>query len=253
MPGYKHIKSVVNALDALELVSTAPGGLPLHVIARVLGLKKQTAHHLVRTLAHKGFLLRSGSPPRYILASAMEGLRQGQSRWSRRLLARAIPKAIRISRQTGAEVTVAQLVGGSVIARHRVPLRRSDPPEHHSGWRVAPYGSGLILQAFMDAPTLSDFRDRFPLTGSAKQFWKSYKLLDEFLERVRDKGRLACCLGGTFRTSAVIRDSDGGARTILTLTRPIEMMSPHQPAEAVELIGKAAEELTAEIGGEAGI
>lgn len=62
MPGYEYIQSVSRALDILELLANSSKGLKLQHVASGLGVKRQTAHNLLRTLVHKGFV-RKHSPP----------------------------------------------------------------------------------------------------------------------------------------------------------------------------------------------
>ncbi|WP_236242020.1 IclR family transcriptional regulator [Streptomyces sp. CC228A] len=52
------IGSVQRALRLLEAAGSHPGGAPAKQLARETGLALPTAYHLLRTLAHEGYLLR---------------------------------------------------------------------------------------------------------------------------------------------------------------------------------------------------
>ncbi|MEU5975666.1 helix-turn-helix domain-containing protein [Streptomyces sp. NPDC047315] len=66
------ITSVQRALRLLEAASRHPGGAPAKVLARQARLPLPTAYHLLRTLAHEGYLRREKGV--FLLGDALERL-----------------------------------------------------------------------------------------------------------------------------------------------------------------------------------
>ena len=54
------VQSLLRGLDLVEMLADHPEGLHLNDIAAKSGLKKPTAHNLLRTLCARGFAARPG-------------------------------------------------------------------------------------------------------------------------------------------------------------------------------------------------
>lgn len=70
------IQSVERALILLEQVAAAPEGLTLAEMAELSGLNASTCHHLVATLANRGYIARLGRRRGYILGSKIRELHE---------------------------------------------------------------------------------------------------------------------------------------------------------------------------------
>jgi len=244
MPYYQYIKSVSRALRMLSLVGNASEGLSLQEIALPLELPKQTAHGIIRTLIHEGFLEKSGSPVRYRLGPMMDSLRDRQAHWNRVFLTRATSVAIRLARRMDAEVAINQFVAGEVINRLRIPVGTSGFLEHHYGWRIAPYGTAVLFQAFMTDSELQDYRARHPLDESSRKYWGSLRLLDRFLRQARKEGYLAFAKGSLFRTAAIVFKGSNSAVAMISLIKPLAEMTGKEPRVCVDMVRQAAKELS---------
>jgi len=237
---YKKIQSVVRALDILELVGSCEAGLPLHGIAHGLGLKKQTAHGLVRTLVIKRYLQRTSSPIRYKLGAVMKGLRVRHAKWNR-LLAIATPVVMRLSRQANGSASLGQYLAGEAITRFQASPAEQMPTKYSRGWHMNPYGTGLLLQAYMDEEEIREFRHRQPLEESEAQcYWGTSALLDRCLGIVRQEGLLTMVRDGLFRAAAPILAPAGDLVGVLTLVRPFSQMPPTEADRCISLLRKAA-------------
>lgn len=79
------IVSVQRALHLMEAVASHPGGAPAKQLARQAGLPLATAYHLLRTLAHEGYIVRTPDGT-YILGGRLDALqsdRRAQDRLAR--------------------------------------------------------------------------------------------------------------------------------------------------------------------------
>ena len=56
MPGSALVQSVVRGLDLVRLLAESDGGMEFTHILAVTGLKRPTAHNLLKTLASRGFV-----------------------------------------------------------------------------------------------------------------------------------------------------------------------------------------------------
>ena len=61
------IQALARGLDLLVLLAEAEGGLSLKAISERAGLKKNTAHNLLRTLRARGFAQQAAGSPAYVL------------------------------------------------------------------------------------------------------------------------------------------------------------------------------------------
>ncbi|MER8068356.1 helix-turn-helix domain-containing protein [Streptomyces sp. NPDC094034] len=76
------IGSVQRALRLLESASSHPDGAPAKQLAREAGLPLPTAYHLLRTLAHEGYLRREKGV--FLLGDAVQRLAHGDGQQNRR-------------------------------------------------------------------------------------------------------------------------------------------------------------------------
>jgi len=241
--GEDYIRSVSRALDILEFVANSATGLRLHSVAGGLGLHRQTAYKILKTLVHKGFLEKTPPPGRYKLGPILMALRNRQDRWNREFLLPSVAKAIGVSRMTSADVIVCQYVGGSVVGRF---IARGQEPEKSTalyGYRMASYGIALTFLAHLDKPELDDYRASHPFSEEDAEFWKSHELLDAFLHYVRQEGYLALVKGRTFRASAPSFDRSGAVASVLALVRRIDEMGTGDAQKCIDLVRRAAKEV----------
>lgn len=119
------IQSVDRALDLLEILAEAPEGLGLNVVAQRAGLNGSTCHHLLATLAQRGYVGRSGRRT-YFLGSKIADLSQRQIRQFN-LVDMAMPELRRLNEQTLESVHLAVLQGHNLVTLakldSRLPIR----------------------------------------------------------------------------------------------------------------------------------
>lgn len=246
---------ISRAVDILELVGNARGGLSLEHIAKAKGLSSQTAYGLLRTLVHKGLLVKQSPPPRYLLASMMDGLQRKQASLNKQLVLRAMPLVLRLARQTSSGVFLSLYSGGEVICRLRAPAQPDRWAVLQPAWRMNPYGTGLVLQAHMSDAQLADFRSRNPLkSGDPRAYWKSYELLDPILALLRAQEPLAYVRDSLLRVVVAVPNARGPEElpaTITLLKYLADGLSAYEVRRSIDLAGKAAAELSAQFASDA--
>jgi len=247
MPGYEYVKSVLHALDSLEIAASSPDGVPLFDIANGLNLSKPAAYNVVRTLVHRGYLEKVCSPTRYRLGPVMLTLRQRQAHWNRAMLARATPIAIRLARRFAATVRVCQYIGGDIVSRLDVPGESAGPPQFLYSRKIAPYGTALLEQAFMEPTELADYRKRYPLEGNSLVFWKSNGNVDRFLEMVRSEGHLAFLRDTIFRTAAPVFEPSGTMISAISLVKTMQHPWQLDIGKCISAVRHAAEQLSSSL------
>jgi len=174
----------------LSLIARSEDGLSLREVAGALGLKAPTAHNLLRTLAAKGFLERTGRPVRYRLGGAVMELADLRARrdWLRGAaevvadLHRAFPAGT---------VTFAEPVGGEVMATLRMSWERPGVLERPTNRVMSAYGtaSAIVYQAFASEEERSAYRRRHPFWEEGAMLWHDPPRLEAFLAEVRRTGR----------------------------------------------------------------
>jgi len=190
MASKKYIQAIDRAVDILKLVGNSPGGLTLATISRLRGLPKQTTHSILQTLVHGGMLEKLSRPPLYRLGHSMDGLRRRRRQWFQHFLMRAVPIIMQLARETDMEVVLSEYTGGEIVGRIRVPRDAGLQPVIRESWRMSPYGTGLVFQAFMDCEELAEFRSKNPLPDHS-EYLGSSELVDELLIGIRKSGWLA--------------------------------------------------------------
>jgi DNA-binding IclR family transcriptional regulator len=236
------VQSVVKSLDVLELIGGSHDGLPVQLVARSLNLPRSTAHSLLKTLAHKGYLERADKPIRYRLGDALGALRRRDS--DREILARAAPRLLHIARRTECETILGEYIGGEILGVLRVPPGEPKMVTMPMTWNLSAYGSGLVFQAFLPAGAVREFRLRHPLSRDDRLRWPSMGTVDECLARIRADGFLRLDKDGTYRVAAPVFGAGREIRASVIALLPGGLANPQRKMVAVRMVRRAAGELS---------
>lgn len=113
------IQSVQRALHLLEALADRGGRASVKQLAHDLGLAVPTAHHLVRTLSHEGYLVRhddgtvtAGRRLTTLAADVQPGSQTGNLRRHLRHLRDEVGTAVCLARYVDGELLVVELVDG---------------------------------------------------------------------------------------------------------------------------------------------
>ncbi|MDQ0370858.1 IclR family transcriptional regulator [Catenuloplanes indicus] len=181
MPGL--IQSIERSSAMLRLIGAAPAGLRVKEIADALGLAKSTAHSILRTLAHVGFVAQDPRDDRYRLGDALRTLGTGVD--PNELRARALDWADTLAVRSRETVRVAALRDGAAVVAHHV-FRPDDSAQRLEIGRRLPLhatalgkvllayaagGTDVVLEPFTRSTITSDARLRAALAETRARGW----------------------------------------------------------------------------------
>lgn len=141
------VQSLLRGLDLIELLAAHPEGAHLNDLAEALGLKKPTAHNLLRTLCARGFAAKDDAG-RYVVGPALVAAAERVERSDRGRLAETTLLEL-ADHFPGHVLTVATLTPTVVKCELRVSPDMPGVVQHPVGRDFAPYSSvsAIVLQA----------------------------------------------------------------------------------------------------------
>ncbi|MGE0846799.1 MAG: IclR family transcriptional regulator [Flavobacteriaceae bacterium] len=124
--GPRTIQSVDRALDLLDILAEATGELPLNELAARAGLKASTCHHLLATLARRGYVGQVPRSRNYFLGPRITELSDSRIRQFS-LVDIAMPELRRLNQETLESVHLAVMQGNALVTLakldSRLPIR----------------------------------------------------------------------------------------------------------------------------------
>lgn len=190
------VLSVLKALDILVAAAESPGGIRLNDITESLGLKKTTAHNLVRTLRARGFLEKD-SANRFCAGPAIQAL--AQKYYGNKLLAAAEAGLRRMAAEIPeATLTFTELTPGAILTRLRMSPDRPGEVQRPNGLVVMPYitATAVCLQA--TAANALEYEEKMPFEEYGAGAWGSPGKFNAAKERARRDGYAAASRNGRF-------------------------------------------------------
>jgi len=245
MPKYEYIQAVVRAADILELVANNPHGLSLRDLTTALNLPRQTIYNLLRTLVHKGLLIKNGRPPRYELGWSLAALRSKQDENNRRLIKRAVPVMLRLARRTGADAILSQYTGGEVVGRIRATPEPDEEPVLRYSWRMGPYCNGLLFQAWMEPAEQAEYRVRNPLSQyDIAGYWQTIDAVNSVVAHLPKEPFLAYMKSGILRVLVPVMGNGELLAAVGLYKQSVLACSDCGARECVKAAREAADELS---------
>jgi IclR family KDG regulon transcriptional repressor len=188
------VKSALRTLDVLELLAARSEGLTLSQICRELDCPKSSAHSLLMTLAHRGYVRvtagRAGGAPVYVLGARVFEL--GSAYIGSVDLVRDGQEVVkRLSDECDETVHLAGLDGRSVLYLAKHEGTKTMRMVSAVGKRFPAYGTGVgkVLLAGLDDVTLAGlFPDDVPLEQLTPNTITDPGRLRVELETVRRRG-----------------------------------------------------------------
>jgi IclR family acetate operon transcriptional repressor len=156
------IRSVQRALRLLEVVSEQDGRAHAKSIARAARLPLATTYHLLRTLAHEGYLqhLDDGT---YVLGHQLDVVHDHG--WAARSVAHARPALASLRDELGSAVYLARYVQGEVVIIEIVDSRKWPRIDLWVGVHDAAHATALgkCILGQLPAAAREDYLTRHPL------------------------------------------------------------------------------------------
>ena len=223
MAGSDTVQSVERALDVLQALAGADGGLRLRELAEQLNLNNTTVHNLTRTLIGRSFVvkgqnqrLRIGPAVGELLAQALHRVVQHSTTTASLDLQRTFPEGI---------VNVAEVVDSELMVLIRLSGDRPGLVQRPNRQVAHLYGSavGLCALAFADQGTVQDLREKQSFHETATRLWPSLDALDQHLANARAAGQVVTPFPGQelWRIAAPVFGADGSFRAAVGLALPV--------------------------------
>lgn len=242
MAGSDTVQSVERALDLLQALAAADGGLRLSELATQLELNTTTAHNLARTLIGRGFVVKSQGQRLRLGPAIAELLAQEQERTVLHLASAA---AVGLQRRfPEATINVAELAGEDLLVRVRVSRDRPGVVQRPRRHLATPYGTavGLCVLAFADHGSVANLREAHPFHEEGIRLWNSPETLAAHLDAARSAGHVLTPFAGQelWRIAAPVIGSDGQFLAALGLALPVSRATDAQCRDAVAAVTEAA-------------
>jgi DNA-binding IclR family transcriptional regulator len=218
----KTTKSVLRALDILELVSGSQKSLTLSQIAYISGINRTTVFRFVQTLGSRGYLMKNNDRNEYqiglkILPMAAKLLD------SNRLRVESLPYIEELATKCGERINLGILYEGEVlylggVDKPSLPMKYSlfgkTPPAHCCSL-------GKVMLAHMPKEEVEAILDRKPLIKLTENTITDRKLLYQHLAEIRSQGYATDnqeTLPGVYCMGALVRDSEGRGIGAISIT-----------------------------------
>lgn len=223
--GPRTVQSVARALDLLEILGDANGEMSLNELASKAGLNASTCHHLLATLAQRGFVGRSPRTRGYFLGPRITELSESRLKQFN-LLDEAMPELRRLNDQTLEAVYLAVLQGLSLVTLARLdsklPIRVGSDGAGKSDAAHAT-ATGKAILAWLPEAEIA----RVIAHGGLKQFTdKTISAISELMEDLRLVRRNGFSMDneefqpGVVCVGAAIRDHSGAVIGSISCSMP---------------------------------
>lgn len=239
MPGNAPFKSVLRALDVLELVGMSRDGLQLKHLDIMLGPNAGGLHTLLQTLVGRGYLTKLEYPIRYVLGPALGAVDQRQSHDA--VVKQVGPIMIEICRQSGMVVMYLRLIANYVVVQIQV-----QPKSHlvvdYCGWLSSAYGTSVIFQAYQTPKEQDRYWAAHPMNELDQRMWGNLENLRQYL-KLAARQRLAIIDSRTdqkFRVAGPILNPAGKAVAAIAAVQDCNCITAEQARAGVREVYRAA-------------
>jgi IclR family KDG regulon transcriptional repressor len=218
----KMTKSVLKALDILELVSRSQKSVTLSQIAHILGINRTTASRFVQTLGSRGYLMKNNDRNEYQIGLKILPM-AAISLDSNRLRVEALPYLQELAKKCGERINLGIIYEGEVlylggVDKPSLPIKYSlfgkTPPVHCCSM-------GKVMLAHMSKEEVEAMLDRKPLIKLTENTITDRKLLYQHLAEIRSQGYATDnqeSQPGVFCRGALIKNSEGCGIGAMSIT-----------------------------------
>ena len=203
-------------MNILEILAATDHDLPLGAISAEAGLNPSTCHHILGTLAVRGFVGRSPISRRYFLGSRLAEI----SQWRQRrfnLAEVAMPELRRLNEATKESVQLAELRGAALTTlaklESKLPVRVGLDDEYGAVAASHATATGKAILAWLPEGEMTRVVGNGGLIGFTKKTISTIADLVEELRLVRRRGYSIDdeeFQTGVYCVGAAIRDHSGG-------------------------------------------
>ena len=190
MPNSELVQSLLRGLDLLTLISSHPEGMRLNEIAEAAGLKKSTAHNLLRTLAARHFLIKDPLS-RFSLGPAV--IEMASSMHKNDLMEKISAMLLEFSRRfPESTLTVSALRANEIRCLLRITPELPGRIQHPEERFFMPYvsASAIMLQA-IHPELVGEVEKKYPFDEFGIGKWGSLQNFNQQKKQVMLDG--FCC------------------------------------------------------------
>jgi IclR family acetate operon transcriptional repressor len=246
------VQSLVRALDVLRALAAAPDGLILRDVARAVGLPVSTAHRLLTTLEGERFARVNAETGAWSVGAEAFAVGMGFAR-ARDLSALARPRLRALVQRWSETASLYVEAEGGLVCVAQVESRQMVRAVARVGGVVALHctGAGKALMAALpeaeraDAIAGLDLARRTPRTLTDRA-----ALAAEVAAAARDGWAVDDeeLVEGVRCVAACARDHDGAPIAAISVSGPVQRVTPVLTAEIGASVAAAAADLSRELG-----
>lgn len=246
------LHSVRNAMKILRLFSAERPELGITEIAQMLDLRKSTVHRLVKIMTEHDFLEKTDKGSKYQLGLALLGL-SGVITTNEEILRESVAILEQLVDQLGEAAHVSVLEGIDIVYLHKVECRHPVRLLSHIGKRNPAYctSSGQVLLAYLKEDKL-DAALPDELVPLGPNTITDRAALKRKLAEIRRQG-YSIAVGelheGAVSMAVPVRDFTGEVVAAITVVGPTQRIHENQYETYMEILKKAGEKLTRQLGG----
>lgn len=187
MPNSELVQSLLRGADLLKLISSSPDGLRLNELCAATGLKKSTAHNLMRTLCFRKFAVKDGHN-RFHIGPAVQEIADGTPAHRKLRHARSAMLKLR-TRFHDCTITLACLAGTEVRCLLRMTPLNPGVVQLPGERCFMPYvsASAILLQALYPQKTAA-LEQQYPFEEYGAGLWGSIENFSAAREKVVQLG-----------------------------------------------------------------
>ena len=245
------VHAVRHAVELLRCIAQAQPEISISEAARRVGLHKSSISRLIATLVAEHLLernpqtegVRLGFGLVALAAPLLSGTGLPQAARVRiAALAERSGETVNLSVWDGSQaVSVFQALGTNAITHYAAPGQSN--PAHCTA-------SGKLLLAYASSGEIDRILAE-PLTRYTDNTCTDPAILARELPQIRSEGRainrgeFAIDVGAV---AAIVRDMDGQARAVVTVTLPMYRFSPEREVDLLAMVEATASEISAQLG-----
>ena len=218
------IQSIERSSAVLGLLAAGPDGLRVKEIADALGLPKSTAHGILRTLEHIGFVEQDPRTARYRLGRGLQDLGSPGIDVNE-LRGRALTWADALAARSGEEARVGVLRGGDVLVVHHVFRPDDSAQSIQTGQVLPPHATALGKALLAYSATAFDLAAREGFTSYTRRTVTGRAELARQMAEVRSRGwglSVEEWRAGTAAVAAPLRATGGLVVGAIGIAGPVE-------------------------------
>jgi IclR family acetate operon transcriptional repressor len=246
------IQSVGRALTILEAIAAKGGECALTELARATSLNISTCHHLLSTLAARGYVTQVKKGRGYALGARIHHLSNARQQMG--LPHRAEPHVSRVNHMTGETVHLAALQGSHVVTlikRDSTHAVRADVGA--VGRSNAPHATaaGKAMLAWLPE---NEMRRIAEAGGMARFTPSTITEMEALMEELRIVRRGGVAIdreefqAGVISLGAAIRDHAGGVIGAISVSAPLMRVTKNHLSLMRKEVVSAARDLSGELG-----